>query len=181
MNTTVARLQAELGEAQFDLDQTTVVAPGPGYVTQMALRPGMYVVPAPLRPVMVFVHKDDQELAAGFQQNSLQRVRAGDEAEVAFDAIPGRVFKAKVRSVIDAIAVGQLQATGSLQDLGASDPGGRAVALIDLTDDTSGYNIPGGSAAQVAVYTPYAHHVALIRKILLRMRSWENFVFMEGH
>ena len=181
VNTTVARLQAELGEAQYDLDQTTVVAPGPGYVTQMALRPGMYVVPAPLRPVMVFVHKDDQELAAGFQQNSLQRVRAGDEAEVAFDAIPGRVFKGKVRSVIDAIAVGQLQATGSLQDLGASDPGGRAVALIDLTDDTSGYNIPGGSAAQVAVYTPYAHHVALIRKILLRMRSWENFVFMEGH
>lgn len=74
-----------------------------------------------------------------------------------------------------------MQATGSLQDLGASDPGGRAVALIDLTDDTSGYNIPGGSAAQVAVYTPYAHHVAFIRKILLRMRSWENFVFMEGH
>ena len=181
VNTTVARLQAELGEAQYDLDQTTVVAPGPGYVTQMALRPGMYVIPAPLRPVMVFVHNDDQVLAAGFQQNSLQRVRAGDEAEVAFDAIPGRVFKAKVRSVIDAIAVGQLQATGSLQDLGASDPGGRAVALIDLTDDTSGYNIPGGSAAQVAVYTPYARHVALIRKILLRMRSWENFVFMEGH
>ena len=111
VNTTVARLQAELGDAQYDLDQTVMRAPGPGYVTQMALRPGMYVVPAPLRPVMVFVHKDDQELAAGFQQNSLQRVRAGDEAEVAFDAIPGRVFKGKVRSVIDAIAVGQLQAT----------------------------------------------------------------------
>ena len=93
VNTTVARLQAELGEAQFDLDQTTVVAPGPGYVTQMALRPGMYVVPAPLRPVMVFVHQDDQKLAAGFQQNALQRVRAGDEAEVAFDAIPGEVLK----------------------------------------------------------------------------------------
>lgn len=181
VNTTVARLQAELGEAQYNLDQTTVVAPGPGYVTQMALRPGMYLVPAPLRPAMVFVHSDDQSLAAGFQQNSLQRVRPGDEAEVAFDGIPGRVFKAKVRSVLDAIAVGQLQATGTLQDMGASDPGGRAVAIIDVTDDTSGYNIPGGSAAQVAVYTPFAHHFALIRKILLRMRSWENYVFVEGH
>jgi multidrug resistance efflux pump len=181
VNTTVARLQAELGEAQYNLDQTTVVAPGPGYVTQMALRPGMYVIPAPLRPAMVFVHSDDQSLAAGFQQNSLQRVRPGDEAEVAFDGIPGRVFKAKVRNVLDAIAVGQLQASGTLQDMGASDPGGRAVAIIDVTDDTSGYNIPGGSAAQVAVYTPYAHHVALIRKILLRMRSWENYVFVEGH
>jgi multidrug resistance efflux pump len=181
VNTTVARLRAELGEAQYDLDQTVVRAPGPGYVTQMALRPGMYVVPAPLRPVMVFVHKDDQSLAAGFQQNALQRVRAGDEAEVAFDAIPGRVFKAKVRNVIDAIALGQLQATGTLQDMGVALSGGRAVAIIDVEQDTSAYNIPGGAAAQVAVYTPYAHHFALIRKILLRMRSWENFVFLEGH
>jgi multidrug resistance efflux pump len=181
VNTTVARLQAELSAAQYDLDQTTVRAPGPGYVTQMALRPGMYVVPAPLRPVMVFIHKDDQALAAGFQQNSLQRVRAGDEAEVAFDAIPGKVFKAKVKTVLDAIATGQLQATGALQDMGIALPGGRAVAIIDIDEDTSAYNIPGGAAAQVAVYTPYAHHFALIRRILLRMRSWENYVFFEGH
>jgi multidrug resistance efflux pump len=181
VNTTVARLQAELGEAQYNLDQTVVKAPGPGYVTQMALRPGMYVIPAPLRPVMVFVHRDDQALAAGFQQNALQRVRPGDEAEIAFDAIPGRVFKAKVRNVLDAIALGQLQATGALQDMGAPLEGGRAVAIIDVDEDTSGYNIPGGAAAQVAVYTPFAHHFALIRKILLRMRSWENYVFLEGH
>jgi multidrug resistance efflux pump len=181
VNTTVARIQAELGEAQYNLDNTVVRAPGPGYVTQLVLRPGMYVVPAPLRPVMVFVHNDDDVLAAGFQQNALQRVRPGDEAEVAFDAIPGRVFKAKVRNVLDAIALGQMQATGVLQDMGAAIPGGRAVATIDVEEDTSGYKIPGGAAAQVAVYTPYAHHFALIRKILLRMRSWENFVFMEGH
>ncbi len=181
VNTAVARLRAELGEAEYNLEQTVVRAPGPGYVTQMALRPGMYVVPAPLRPVMVFVHSDDQALAAGFQQNALQRVRPGDEAEVAFDAIPGRVFKAKVRNVLDSIALGQLQATGALQDMGASLPGGRAVALIDVTEDTSGYQIPGGAAAQVAVYTPFAHHFALIRKVLLRMRSWENYVFLEGH
>jgi multidrug resistance efflux pump len=181
VNTTVARIQAELDEAQYNLDQTVVKAPGPGYVTQMALRPGMYVVPAPLRPVLVFVHQDDDVLAAGFQQNALQRVRTGDEAEVAFDAIPGKVFKAKVRNVLDSIALGQLQATGTLQDMGASLPGGRAVALIDVEEDTSGYNIPGGAAAQVAVYTPFAHHFALIRKILLRMRSWENYVFLEGH
>jgi multidrug resistance efflux pump len=181
VNTTVARLQADLADAQFDLDQTTIRAPGPGYVTQMALRPGMYVIPAPLRPVMVFVHSDDRQLAAGFQQNSLQRVRNGDEAEIAFDALPGQIIKGKVKYLIDAIATGQLQATGNLQDLGASITDGRAVAIIDIEDDISGYNLPGGSAAQVAVYTPFAHHFAIIRRILLRMRSWENYVFLEGH
>jgi multidrug resistance efflux pump len=181
VNTTVARLQADLSDAQFDLDRTVVRAPSPGYVTQMALRPGMYVIPAPLRPVMVFVHKDDQELAAGFEQNALQRVRAGDEAEIAFDALPGRILKGKVKYVLDAIATGQLQATGVLQDMGADVPAGRAVAIIHITDDTSAYNLPGGSAAQVALYTEYAHHFAIIRRILLRMRSWQNYVFLEGH
>ena len=124
---------------------------------------------------------DDEELAAGFQQNSLQRVRAGDEAEVAFDALPGHIVKGKVKHVIDAIATGQLQATGGLQDMGSDIPSGRAVAIIDIEDDTSAYNLPGGAEAQVAVYTPFAHHFAIIRRILLRMKSWQNFVFLEGH
>jgi multidrug resistance efflux pump len=183
VNTSVARLQAELADAQYDLDQTVTRASGNGFVTQLALRPGMYVVPAPLRPVMVFVNTDkrDQELAAAFQQNSLQRVKAGDEAEVAFDAVPGRVFKGNVRTVLDAIAAGQLQATGTLVDVGSPTSGGRALAVIDTEDDLSGYQIPGGAAAQVAIYTEHWHHVSLIRKILLRMRSWQNYIFLEGH
>jgi multidrug resistance efflux pump len=183
VNTTVARLTAELADAQYDLDQTVTRAPGNGFVTQVALRPGMYVVPAPLRPVMAFVNTDihDQGLGAAFQQNSLQRVRAGDEAEVAFDAVPGRVFKGRVRTVLDAIAAGQIQASGALVDYGARTEGGRALALIDIDEDISGYQIPAGAAAQVAIYTQYWHHVSLLRKILLRMRSWENYLFLEGH
>jgi multidrug resistance efflux pump len=184
VNTAVARLRAELADAQFDLDQTVMRAPGNGFVTQLALRPGMYVTPIQMRPAALFVNTDqrDQELAAGFQQNSLQRVKAGDEAEVAFDAVPGQVFKGKVRMVIDAIAAGQLQVTGTLVDMGApTGGGGRAVAIIDLEDDVAGFQIPPGAAAQVAIYTEHWHHVSLLRKILLRMRSWQNYLFLEGH
>jgi multidrug resistance efflux pump len=183
VNTTVARLRAELADAEFNLDQTVTRAPDAGFVTQVALRPGVYVVPAPLRPAMVFVNTKtgNDALTAAFQQNSLQRVKAGDEAEVAFDAVPGRVFKGKVRLVLDAIAAGQIQASGALTDLGARTEGGRALAVIDVEDDMSSYQIPLGSAAQVAVYTKHFEHLALLRKILLRMRSWENYIFLEGH
>lgn len=183
VNPTVARLRAELNDAEYDLAQTTTRATSAGFVTQVGLRPGMYVVPAPLRPVMIFVHTDsrDKALAAAFQQNALQRVKAGDEAEIAFDAVPGRVFKGKVREVLDAIASGQIQPTGVLQDLGERLPGGRAVAVIDIVDDISPYQIPLGAAADVAIYTEHWHHVALLRRILLRMRSWQNYVFLEGH
>ena len=54
-------------------------------------------------------------------------------------------------------------------------------AIIDLDADAAAYKFPGGSAAQVALYTPYWHHFAIIRRILLRMRSWQNYVFLEGH
>ena len=183
VNTSVARLRAELADAQYDLDQTITRAPSQGFVTQVAVRPGLYVVPLPLRPVMVFVNTDvhDSELGAAFQQNSLQRVEPGDEAEVAFDAVPGRVFKANVRLVLDAIAAGQLQATGALIDFDSRTSSGRALAIIDLEEDLSSYQLPVGAAAQVAVYTHYWHHLSTVRKILLRMRSWENFVFLEGH
>ena len=183
VNTSVARLSAELADAQWDLDQTVTRAPAAGFITQVGLRPGMYVVPAPLRPVMVFVNTDkrDQQFTAAFQQNSLQRVKAGDEAEAAFDAVPGRVFKGKVSLVLDAIAAGQFAATGTLVDFGARTEGGRALAVIEIEDDMSPYQIPLGAAAQVAIYTQHWHHVSLLRKILLRMRSWQNYIFLEGH
>jgi multidrug resistance efflux pump len=183
VNTNVARLRAELADAQYDLDQTVVRAPTSGFVTQVALRPGMYTVAAPLRPVMIFIHDtpQDRNLAAAFQQNTLQRVSAGDEAEVLFDAVPGRVFKGKVRVVVDAIAAGQIQATGMMLDVGARLPGGRAIALIDLTEDISKYQIPLGSVGEAAIYTEHFHHLSVLRKVLLRMRSWQNYIYFEGH
>lgn len=184
VNTTVARVRAELDDAEYDLAHTVVRAPSEGFVTQVALRPGMYVVPAPLRPVMVFVNTGarNRSFAAAFQQNALQRVMAGDEAEIAFDAVPGRVFKGRVQKVLDAIASGELQATGSLVDVGArKGSGDRAIAVIDILEDISAYQIPLGSAAEVAIYTHHFHHVSVMRRILLRMRSWLNYVYTESH
>jgi multidrug resistance efflux pump len=119
-------------------------------------------------------------LGVGFQQNSLQRVKAGNEAEIAFDAVPGRVFKGKVRVLVNAISAGQFQAIGTLVDVDEQ-KSGRALAMIDIVDDISDYQILLGAAAQVAIYTEHLEELSLPRKFLLRMRSWKNFVFFEGH
>lgn len=183
VNTAVAKLRAELADAEFDLEQTTTRATGPGFVTQVSLRPGMYAIPAQLRTSMFFVNTgpQDRELGAAFQQNSLQRVKAGDDAEVAFDAVPGRVFKGKVRTVVDAISTGQLGTTVGLIEPETRTTAGRAVAIIDVSDEMRDYQIPLGATAQVAIYTEHWHHLSLLRKVLLRMRSWQNYVFLEGH
>ncbi|RDJ10533.1 HlyD family secretion protein [Rhizobium grahamii] len=180
-NPTVARLQAELANAQYELDQTTVRAPSDGYVTQVFLRPGMMANPLPLRPVMVFINSEDRMLAAAFIQNSLQRVRVGDDAEVAFKAVPGKIFKARVQEVIDVMAQGQLQPSGALIDPQAPErvSPGQTLARIEILENTDEYQLPGGVVAEVAVYTHYWHHVAVLRKVLLRMSSWMNYVFLE--
>jgi multidrug resistance efflux pump len=174
VNTTVARLAADLRDAQYDLDQTTVTAPTDGYVTQLFLRPGMM---AQSTPAMVFIHGDDRSFAASFPQTAVQRLRRGAEAEIAFDAIPGRVFKGKIEALIDAVSQGQLQATGVLlnpEDRAKS--AGLASVNISIMDDVSPYQLPAGATAQVAVYSDHWRPVAAIRRILLRMKSWLNYV-----
>jgi multidrug resistance efflux pump len=178
----VVRLRNELAEAEYNLSETTVRAPTSGFVTEVSLRPGMFVGATAALPVMIFVNdtQKDRALAAAFQQNALQRVKAGDEAEVLFKGIPGRVFKAKVRLVIDAIAAGQLRATGALMEIRAAVPGDRALAVLDILDDMSGYQVPLGADGEAAIYTEHVHELSLLRKILLRMRSWQNYAFFEA-
>jgi multidrug resistance efflux pump len=181
VNPTVARIRAELSAAEYELDQTTVRAPADGYVTQVFLRPGMMAVPLPLRPVMVFVNGEDMTLGAAFIQNSLQRVIVGDEAEVSFRAIPGRIFRGRVKALLSVMAQGELQPTGALLDPQAPERRrpGLALATIEMLDDLSAYQLPGGVSAEVAIYTHHWHHVAIMRKVLLRMNSWLNYVFLE--
>jgi len=173
-------LQGQLEQAQFDLDQTTVRAPTDGYVTQMTLRPGIRAVSLPLRPVMVFVNKESLYLAGWFRQNSLLRLEEGDEAEVAYDGIPGRVFSGRVVTVIPALAEGQVQASGDLISPMRAPFPGRIGVRIEITDpafEAFRSKVPGGAYAQVAVYSKHFHHVAIMRKILLRMSAWMNYLF----
>ena len=178
-NPDVARLQAELEKARYDLERTVVRAPTNGYVTQLLLRPGMMAAALPLRPTMVFVHEEQAPMIAAFRQNSALRLRAGYEAEIVFPSIPGRVFHGEVVQVLPTLAEGQLQNSGALVGTQALQSIGRVPVEIRVTDDMSEFNLPTGTRAQVAVYSDHFHHVAIMRKILLRMSSWQNYLYLD--
>lgn len=181
VNTDVARIQADLDTARYDLEQTVVRAPTDGSVVQMFLRPGMYVVPMPLRPVMVFLHAEDTTFAAAFLQNSSQRIIEGADAEVILPSVPGRFFKAKVARASAYIPQGQLQPSGMLVDPGQIKGDGRIIVELELGEDIQEFNIPPGSVGSAAIYTEHMHHLSIMRKVLLRMKSWMNFLFSDGH
>lgn len=173
-------LSGQLATANFELEQTTVRAPTDGHVIQMALRPGMRAASLPLRPVMIFMHKEGSYFVGWFRQNSMLRLSSGDAAEVAFDGIPGRVFSGKVNSVLPGLAEGQVQPSGNLINPAMAPFPGRIAVRIDITDpefDAYRDKVPGGAYAQAAIYTEHVHHVAIMRKILLRMSAWMNYIF----
>ena len=78
-------------------------------------------------------------------------------------------------------AIGEAQATTSGTMIGteAFTRLGRIPVQIRVTDDLSEYNLPAGTRAQVAVYSDHWHHVAIMRKILLRMSSWQNYLYLD--
>ena len=175
---TLEDLQAQLDEAKYQLAQTVVYAPSDGHVVQLALRPGMIATPFMYRPVMTFIHKDETAYVGWFWQNSMQRLAVGDEAEVVIDGIPGKIFKGKVTAVIPAIAAGNVQANAMLLDQTSAIRPGRMPVLISITDpEWAKYQVIAGASGQAAVYTEYFHHVSVMRKVLLRMASWMNYLF----
>ncbi|UPQ90210.1 HlyD family secretion protein [Vibrio sinaloensis] len=178
-NTTVARLLEELRQAEFDLEQTVVRAPTDGFATQLALRPGVMAVPLPLAPVMTFVHSEELYYTAAFRQNSLQRLQPGYEAEFLFRALPGKVFKGEVVEIIPAIGESQFQARGALLGTAALRTSGRVFVKLKITDDMTPYNLPLGTAVEVAVYSDKFTHVSVMRKVLIRMKSWQNYLYLD--
>lgn len=178
----MAQRKADLERAQFDLDSCVVRAPSDGYVTHVRLRKGMMAVPLPLAPTMVFVPTREPFVIAGFRQNSMQRLKAGYEAEIMFPSIPGRVFKAEVVQTFPALAEGELQASGRLMKASEIGGGGGSAlvpVMVKIDDDLDGYVLPDGIFAEVAVYSDHFHHVAIMRKILFRMKSWQNYIYMD--
>ena len=171
-------LTAQLTAAQENLEETVVRAPTRGYVTQLFLSPGMMAVNLPLRPVMVFVHDTNDVFAGWFRQNSLLRLKEGESAEIAFDGIPGQVFSGEVISILPVTAEGQLQPSSNLMT--DNNVAGRIPVHIQITDPAfEPYRnlVPGGAFGQAAIYSEHAHHVAIMRKILLRMSAWLNYLF----
>lgn len=182
-NTKVALLLAQLRAAEFKLENTVVRAPSDGYVSTVGLRPGTMSTALGLKPVMTFVptgEADKREFVAAFRQNSLQRLEKGEQAELLFPAVPGTVFHAEVTEVLPAIGESQFQGQGTLLTTRDLDTRGRALVVFRVTDTRlQNYHLPQGTDVEAAVYSGHLEHLSLIRKILIRMKSWENYLYLD--
>lgn len=177
----VAQIRAQLENARWLLGETTTRSPCDCYVINLQLRPGGFVAAIPFNAVMTLVEADGQVVAL-YKQNELHQVAPGNEAEFALKTLPGTIIKAKVDSIIWAQGQGQLPASGTIPMSGviAAPPGGYAVKF-DIAERDKALFLAAGAAGDAAIYTEHLHAVHIIRKVILRVGSYLNYLILKLH
>jgi multidrug resistance efflux pump len=177
----VAQMRAQLENAKWQLEQTTTRSPCDCYVINLQLRPGAFVAGFPLNAVMTLVEAEGQVVAL-YHQNELHQVAPGNEAEFSLDTLPGRVIKAKVDSIVWAQGLGQIPASGTIPLSGvAAQPPGRYVVKFDIDERDRALFLAAGAAGHAAIYTEHLEAVHIIRKVILRVGSYLNYLILKLH
>ncbi|HEB82751.1 MAG TPA: HlyD family secretion protein [Gammaproteobacteria bacterium] len=169
-------VEAQLDGALYDLEQTTVRAPGDGYVTNVeALRPGARVIAVPFQQTMTFIDGRERVVAAQINQIYMRYIEPGQKAEVAFKIFPGRVFNATVEAIIPGTALGQVGPTGILPSAVEEVHAPRFVRLR-LDDPEVANRLVAGDTGDVAIYSSRGKAAHVIRKVIIRNTAILNYI-----
>ena len=183
----VDKFTAELDAARYDLESTIVRAPGDGYVIGLSLHPGHRVAKFIVRSYMSFVISHQNRVTIGVNQNAMRHIRIGQAAEVTFKLQPGKVFSATVAAIAPITETGHLLPDGDiplaptaidkplpysvilkLEDIMPNDTEFEALAI--------NHGLPGGAYGSGAIYTDSVKGTHIIRKVMLRMTAWMNYI-----
>jgi multidrug resistance efflux pump len=172
----VPAVKAQLDDALFNLAQCTMYAPADGYIVDWQVQEGSWVSPIRLLAIGAFIVTGDISVVAVFPQNFLMNVQAGDEVELILDPYPGRLFKAKVDTVITATGEGQYAPSQAIPEASQVGSRGLLAVKIRLIDEDPPANLPLGAGGTVAIYTDRGKPVHVISKVSIRMKKWLLYV-----
>ena len=175
-HTEIAEVLAKLGTAKYHLQNTIIRAPSDGYVSNLQLYPGAFT--RLKKPVLTFINSEQYWIAAKMDQRGIQRVRTGDHAEIAFDMYPGKVFPAKVVSVIWAAGNAQGVPSGEIPKEGAVSGGFDFMVRLHLTEEHPDYPVRFGASGLVAIFThDTPEFLVFLRQIEIHSESYLKYLF----
>jgi multidrug resistance efflux pump len=177
---TVKKAVAELDLARYYLDNTTIVAPEDGHITNLQVRPGMVAGDVRFGAIASFICDDGRYLLAAYYQEILKYVAKDQPVEIALDLYPGQIFRGKVQSIWMASGEGQYLPSGTLplfQPYPPKAPQG-CFAVVIVFDDPDQSKFPIGAQGVAAIYTEgMKGSWAALRRISIRITSWFNFLY----
>ncbi|KPJ92622.1 MAG: secretion protein [Gammaproteobacteria bacterium SG8_15] len=178
-NPKIRKALSALEKARLDLNNTSVVAPSFGAITDVRVDAGQYAQAG--KPVMTFISTRAVWVEAYMRENNLGNIEAGDEAEIVLDVAPGRVFKGEVVSVGYGVNWGQSNAPGELPKISVSsgwlrDPQRFPVIIRFVGEEAKGLRREGGQA-DVIVYTGGNFLFNGLGWLQIRLTSLSSYVY----
>ena len=173
-NTAVAQILAQLEQAQWELDETTIRAPSDGYVTGMALTIGARAVP--FRAAMSFIVADDAAIVGFFPQNGFARIRPGARVKLSLLNRPGRVYETTIAEVMSGVGEGQLAVSGSLARVNQIGMTRDYPARIAPPADLDPEFLRLGMVGSATVISPEAGPIGLLAIVLQWVQAYAMYL-----
>jgi multidrug resistance efflux pump len=121
---------------------------------------------------MPFLDTESKVIVVNIAQNGYRNVKVGNRAELVFELYPGQVFKGKVRYIVPANSAGEITPSGLVATIkSASEP-----FLIELELDEPIDTLPAGAVGTAAIYTDSLKITHPVRAVMLRGRTWLNYL-----
>ena len=173
-NTAVAQLIAQLDNAKWELDQTTVRAPTDGYVSTMAVAVGARALAA--RSVMSFIVTDDIVIIGMFPPNGFQTIKPGAKVRLVFGDLPGRTFGATITDIPRGVGQGQIAVSGVLARAGSIGGANAYPALISIPQEIPREQLRLGMPGTATVFADNAGPIGLLMSILVWISSYTAYL-----
>ena len=174
VNTTVAQIQAQLDNANWELSQTTVRAPADGYVTLVTVTVGDRALQ--MHSAMSFIVEKEITLVGMFSQNGFQTIKEGVAVDIVFDNVPGRIYHAKITAIAKGIGQGQVAVSGTLARTNAL--GGATVfpAEISIPEGMNRDQLRLGMSGSATAFAGNAGVIGLLASILVWVGSYTAYL-----
>ncbi len=170
VNTTVAQIEAQLENARWELEQTTVRAPSDGVVTVMALAVGDRALQA--RSALSFIVTEDITLIGMFSPNGFETIRPNAAVKIVFDNHPGRIFHANVVGIPRGVGEGQIAVSGTLARVGSIGGTKAYPAVISIPDGIDRAQLRVGMPGTATVFAENAGVIGLLMSIIVWISSY---------
>ncbi|MGZ4965249.1 MAG: HlyD family secretion protein, partial [Limisphaerales bacterium] len=174
VNTTVAQIEAQLENAKWELQQTTVRALSDGVVSAMALAVGDRALQA--RSALSFIVTDEITLIGMFSPNGFETVKPNATVKIVFDDHPGRIFHANVIGIPQGVGEGQLAVSGTLARVGAIGGTNAYPAMISIPEGIDKEQLRVGMPGTATVFAENAGVIGLLMSIIVWINSYTAYL-----
>jgi multidrug resistance efflux pump len=173
-----------LSKAELDLSNTQIRARSAGLVTDLRTDVGQFATAG--SPVMTLIAIHDVWISADMTENNLGLVEVDTPVSIVLDALPGKVFEGRVRSVGYGVSVGQATAPGSLPSVQNSRdwlrPAQRFPVIIEFSEESrktlfDSRAIRAGGQAEVMAFPTEDNPLNLLGRLFVGLMSWLSYAY----